>query len=360
VMTVHGSKGLQAPVVILADATVDPARSPAGAAKLDISGLDEAVPLFRPRKSELVEPIASGVAREDRLNRDEHWRLLYVAMTRAEQRLYVGGALGPADRGLPAEASWYAAIRRSLENLASAKAEDDLWGDALCFGSLPRQIARSEAQGIAETAPLPEWLNRPAPVEARPPRPLAPSALGYDDEALPPPGPAMRAAAERGRLLHRLFERLPAIAPEKREEAAEAWLRNGAGVQDADLRAALVRDACAIVSEPTHADLFGPDALAEAPIAAVIAGGTVVAGTVDRLLIENDRVRLIDFKTGRRVPGSADQAPPSHLRQMAAYAEALRVIFPDRMVEAALLYTSGPALYRLSPALLAAHRPPTG
>ena len=95
----------------------------------------------------------------------------------------------------------------------------------------------------------------------------------------------------------------------------------------------------------------------EAPIAAVVGDGVVVSGTIDRLLVGEDRILLADFKTGRRVPASLDEVPVPHLRQMSAYAEALKRIFPDRRIEAKLLYTAGPVLFDLPDALLAAHAP---
>jgi ATP-dependent helicase/nuclease subunit A len=167
----------------------------------------------------------------------------------------------------------------------------------------------------------------------------------------------MRAAAERGRLLHQLFERLPGVAPAERAQLAEAWLGRSAGVDDAELRRRLVADACRIVSLPKYAEIFSTDALAEAPIAAVTPNGAVVTGTVDRLLVTDEAVRLVDFKTGRAVPPSPDRIPSAHLRQMAAYVAALEVIFPGRRVDAALLYTSGPTLHPLPRDLLAPHMP---
>jgi ATP-dependent helicase/nuclease subunit A len=128
-------------------------------------------------------------------------------------------------------------------------------------------------------------------------------------------------------------------------------------VEDEALRRALVSDACRIMADPRHAELFGPGALAEAPIAAVTGDGVVVSGTVDRLLLGGDRIVVADFKTGRSVPATADAIPVPHLRQMAAYAEALRIIFPGRQVEAKLLYTSGPVLHELPPTLLARFAP---
>jgi ATP-dependent helicase/nuclease subunit A len=201
-------------------------------------------------------------------------------------------------------------------------------------------------------AELPAWIREAAPLEARPPRPLAPSATPEDDVPSPPPSPEMRAAAERGRLLHQLFERLPDVPPESRSERADDWLRMSCGVNDAELRRALIADACSIIGHPDYGSIFSPDALAEAPIAAVTPDGSVITGTVDRLLVTDRAVRLVDFKTGRAVPRSAGDIPLSHLRQMAAYQAALEAIFPGREVEAALLYTAGPRLHLLPRELL--------
>ena len=207
---------------------------------------------------------------------------------------------------------------------------------------------------------MPAWLHHSAPAEERPPRPLAPSSLGEDDVADPPPGPAQRAAAERGKWLHALFERLPTVLPDQRRALALQWLEHGAGIEDVALRAKLADDACAVTADPRFADLFAPEALAEAPIAAVVAGGTVVSGIVDRLLVGADRILVADFKTGRSPPAAIEAIPPAHLRQMAAYRAALRIIFPDRAVEAALLYTAAPVLHALPDAVLDLYAPTGG
>ena len=360
VMTVHGSKGLQSPVVILADACADPSRKGGGAAgsfaAFALPDEGPTVPVLRPRKDELVEPLKSQVERQDRLDREEHWRLLYVALTRAEERLYVGGALGSADRNGPAETSWYSALRTALDGLACAWEDEPLWSRACRFGS-PERAAVADRRPAPPDPALPDWLARAAPAEPRPPRPLAPSAGPEDDLADPPPGRDALQAALRGKLLHQLFERLPDLVEGDRAAAAERWLERSAGVADAALRRSLAEDACRVIADPRFSDLFRPGALAEAPIAAVIAGGMVVSGTLDRLLVEDRRVLVADFKTGRRVPSRIEDIPVPHLRQMAAYAAALKVIFPGRSVEAALLYTSGPLLHPLPPELLASYAP---
>jgi len=170
----------------------------------------------------------------------------------------------------------------------------------------------------------------------------------------------MRQAALRGRLLHGLFERLPNAPADRRKALAERWLEHSGGVGDARFRSQLADDACRIIADPAFAELFGPEALAEAPIAAVIPGGAVVAGTVDRLLVGEGKIVVVDFKTGRRAPADLAGIPPAHLRQMAAYRAALGVIFPGRRVESALLYTAAPVLHALPDALLDAHSPGGG
>lgn len=356
VMTAHGAKGLQAPVVVLADATTDPGANRRNRLDWTVEGLDHKLPLFRPRKDELAGSLADDLAEAERRDREEHWRLLYVAMTRAEEQLYVGGALGPKAKGVPTEQSWYAAVERGL---AALGAEADAAGVVTWSGTGPYtgwQPKRPEQTPTRPAATLPDWARQPAPKEAQPPRPLAPSSLGADEAADPPPAPALRAAAERGRLLHALFERLPAISTDQRHAAADRWLAGSGGVADAAERAALVEQACKVVADPRFADVFAPDALAEAPFSAVVEG-RVIAGKVDRLHLSDERVLVVDFKTNRRAPADLASAPDSHLRQMAAYAAALAQVFSDRRIEAALLYTSGPTLLPLDPELIERLKP---
>ncbi|EQA97605.1 double-strand break repair helicase AddA [Sphingobium baderi] len=352
-LTVHGAKGLQAPIVILADACLDP---DAGhrADTLEWNGL----PILPPRKEERKGPVGHVAEAAAAADREEHWRLLYVALTRAEERLVVAGSLGPRAKGEVKPESWFGAVENALISLEAEWQADPLWGarrswrGAQILPPRPLQAAHPEEKASQDR---PDWLDRPAPVEARPPRPLAPSASVEDDVPYPPPGPAMRSAAERGRWLHALFERLPDIAPERRRESAERWLEQQ-GAADMALRREVVDHALAVIEAPGFSTLFGPGSLAEAPIAAVV-GETVIAGTVDRLCVGEDLIQLVDFKTGRIAPLSIEEVPAAHVRQMAAYVSALRVIFPQRTIEAGLLYTSAPRLISLPPEVLDANKP---
>ena len=196
-----------------------------------------------------------------------------------------------------------------------------------------------KAKTAIPPATLPDWALRPAPPEASPPRPLAPSALAEDRDSALPPSAAMLAAAERGTLIHALLERLPAVAPDQRRAAGLRWLEASAGIADPAVREGIADMVCGLIGDERFAALFGPNSLAEAPIAATLPDGRVIAGTIDRLLVEPDVVRVVDYKTGRAPAGEAD-IPASHRAQMGAYVEALSVIFPGRKVQAALLYTA--------------------
>ncbi len=344
VMTVHGAKGLQAPIVILADATGDPGRGPGE--KLDLAdpyNEERLLPLPGLGKHDRVGRIGEAYEKLEAEMEQEHWRLLYVAMTRAEEALFVAGALTTRDKGEVPESSWYAQLRLLFGT--DDWVSDALWGSRLEWGTQPVLVPfEAISVPVQQTEDLPQWLRAPAGAEPRPPRPLAPSSLSEDVSTDPPWPPGERSqAAQRGVLIHKLLERLPAIATESRSEAGLRWLARNAPDLPEAARGELLAHALRVLSEPEWADLFGVEALAEVPIAALV-GDRMVAGTIDRLLIGKERIRLIDYKTARRPPEGLEAVPVAVLRQMAAYAAALEAAYPGRAVEAALLYTQTPRL----------------
>jgi ATP-dependent helicase/nuclease subunit A len=348
VMTVHGAKGLEAPVVILADATADPARLGRIPLTVDVPLDGTIAPLLRPKKDERRAPFEDIILRDEQRDLEEHWRLLYVALTRAADRLIVSG-VRPKERKDGADPRppncWHRSVEQAMVPIAAPGIGHVMLGYA---SGEPPTLRRSKSKTELPAAVVPEWARRPAPPEARPPRPLAPSAIAVDDEAAPPPSEAMRAAARRGTLIHHLLERLVEVEPARRHDAAVGWLERSAGVDEADTRTEIAEQVCGILADPQFGVLFGPGSLGEAPLAATLPDGRVIAGTVDRLLVEEQRISVIDFKTGR-VPQGEPQVPAGHRAQMAAYAQALAVIFPGREVRAALLYTSGPKLIEVMP-----------
>ncbi|MFA9200899.1 MAG: UvrD-helicase domain-containing protein, partial [Cypionkella sp.] len=218
VMTVHGSKGLQAPIVILADAAGNPATSPVRALALEevVTGVDtkRSVPLPSLRKSEKAGPVLAAEAAAKAAERAEHWRLLYVAMTRAEEALFIGGALGKREKE-PAPDSWYARLAPLFAGDALA---DDIWDARHEWGALGPPLTRRGGPGDDPELALPEWATSPIGLEPRPPRPLAPSAAGSEQGADPPLPP---------RRVEQLRRRRPRAARQRR---VRARLRRREGV----------------------------------------------------------------------------------------------------------------------------------
>ena len=356
VMTVHGSKGLQAPIVILADAAI----GPDGAGDLELeeslpgSTRARMVPVPALPKAEIAGPLSAAQDASAAAGLQEHWRLMYVAMTRAEEALFIGGSLGPRDaRSGPHEDSWYARLKPVF---TGEGIDDPIWGARWEWGAAPQPVARTAPAPASPEPALPDWAMRPVGAEPRPPRPLAPSGLGEIEGSDPPLPPEIAAsAARRGVLLHALLERLPGVPDSEREARAQGWLARQAGDLAEAEREDMASRALAVLAEPDFAALFGPDALAEVPLAATVAG-QVIMGTADRLLVTPDEVTVVDFKTARRPPDRLEAIPEATLRQMAAYAAALEAIYPGRTVMAAVLYTQTPRLFALPGVLLAPYK----
>ena len=370
IMTVHSAKGLQAPVVILPDTTsLPPDDGPLLWAEDAQTGLE--IPLWSPRKDlrcAVVQDLRAAIAAR-RLA--EYNRLLYVALTRAEDRLVICGV---QTRSAPAAECWYELVRTGFAALPATATTFTAWeGEALSLTSpqtAPPQTPRAAAAHADQPA-LPAWAGRaphwrPATPAAEPalPSPLAPSrpenaSLGPVPEA---DSPLTRRDAQgnrfqRGHWVHSLLQHLPALPPPDRIPAAYRFLdRPGHGLSQAQTQA-LVDEVIAVLDHPDLAPLFGPDGRAEVPLTGVV-GTQVIGGLVDRLAVLPDRVLIADYKTNRRPPASLAAVPQLYLRQLAAYRAVLRRIYPDRPVHAALVWTAGPTVTVLPDALLDRHSPP--
>lgn len=355
VMTVHGAKGLQAPLVILPDTTSLP-RPETGILWARDPETDTEVPLWAPRKemrcaeAERLRSLVSASQIE------EYNRLLYVALTRAEDRLIVCGWEPP--RGAP-EKSWYALVRAGFATLGA---------DAL--HSSPQALPPDRIERHTETeaaAPLPAWTGAAPLWRAAPPppepvlaRPLAPSRPeGATLGSVPPAAsPLARyglgSSRQRGQLIHALLQHLPDLPPTARHAAAITWLnRPGNGLAAAET-VKVADQVMALLAHPELADLFGPGSRAEVPLSGLVEG-QIVGGIVDRLAALGDRVLVADYKTGRAPPAKAADTPVLYLRQMAAYRAVLASIFPDRPIQCVLIWTEDARPIWLPSFLLDAH-----
>jgi ATP-dependent helicase/nuclease subunit A len=346
VMTVHGAKGLEAPFVVLPD-TGPRGTGGKGRAVVDMDG----VPVWSlPKNVGRPEALAAAIEALERKDEQERARLLYVALTRAEDRLLIAGA-GDETK---ADDSWYGMIRTGLEGLGAALVAatpalaDEPSAGVLRLAQLwtprdvtqmpaPARTARSAGRA-ADLAPL----MPPAPA----PRRFAASALGGQDggAALTGPSHDRDVARARGDLVHLLVETLADLPGHARSDAAQALLaRHGAGVPP-DLRAGCTDEALAALSLPDLAPFLGPGSIAEAGLSVTLPGlGGRLTGRIDRLVILPDRILLLDFKTGR-TPAIGDPAPETHLRQLAAYRAALGRLHPGVQVQAHLMWTAIPRI----------------
>ena len=228
---------------------------------------------------------------------------------------------------------------------------DEVWGERLPIaGRCPPQRSGRSRRAIAIPAPpVPDWARAPAPVESRPPRPLAPSAILDENQSSPPPGAGTGARRPgAGACSTASSNGCRASTPAQRHNPALRWLEHSAGVADAASAIEFADAACAHHRRPGIRRAVRPSLACRSADRRHADDGRVVAGTVDRLLVEPSSFRVIDFKTGAGARRRRAMSRRAHRAQMQAYAEALRVIFPGRSVEAALLYTAGPKLIALA------------
>jgi ATP-dependent helicase/nuclease subunit A len=364
VMTVHGAKGLQAPIVIMPDTMAVPRQSP------EIVWAGE-IPLWPPNRASENELCRSLRETAKRRDEEEYRRLLYVAMTRAEDRLYVCGWHGPQ---APSETCWYALIRSGLDGVAeeatfdfSAEVGDAGWtGDGLRIANPQASepdLGKDRAVGATVTAKVDDWMRHPPKPDPTPPRPMAPSRpSAAEPSTLSPLGLPSGDRFHRGILIHRLLQVLPDLSAVDRETACRGYLARPAHGLSEEERVEIAREVMATLAAPGYADLFGPDSMAEVPVIGTVRGPDgpeVISGQVDRLVVRDSGILVLDYKTSRPAPESVEQVAPAYLRQMAAYRAVLSELWPKRPISCVLLWTAVPRLMALDNRLLDRYRSAT-
>ncbi len=368
VMTVHGAKGLQAPLVLLPDTTSLPPGDEDFAWSRD-PGTGAEAPLWAPRREFRCAPVDAAREAERGRRIREYNRLLYVALTRAEDRLVVCG--WQTRRPVPDD-SWYGMVARGFAALgATARPFTQGWdGEQLVFESAQvRPVSGTALNPAGFIPPLPGWAGRPgawrpAPPPPEPPLPIPLAPSRPDGAAFGPvpraASPLLAAAAGprflRGALVHGLLQHLPALDPALWDAAAPDHLARH-GIEPAEV-ASLAAQVLAVLRHPDLAPLFQPEARSEQPLTGLV-GGVVVTGTVDRMAVLPDQILLADYKTGRDAPADAAGTPVLYLRQLAAYRAVLQAIYPDRPVRCALVWTQDATVVSLPSGLLDRHAPGT-
>jgi ATP-dependent helicase/nuclease subunit A len=350
VMTVHGAKGLEAPIVVFAD-TITP---PSGPRPPRLLQLDRGAMVWAGRKTDDAPPVAAARGAAVAEAEHEYRRLLYVGMTRAADWLIVCGADGLNARP---KACWYNLVRDALESML-VEEEDN---EEKIFRFRKHAAGAGECQppstdAKTEQPKVPQWLRQAAP--ARPLRraPLSPSSafdeeIGHVADARASTVDRQK-ALERGRLVHRLMQALPDIPAAARKAALERYLARNAAGCSASEQAEIAREVLAVIHDERFAELFAPGSRPEVPIVGRLprADGSSesVSGQVDRLAVTADAILIADYKSDRAFPEKLEEVEP-YVAQLGLYRALLSGLYPGKPVRAALLFTAGPRLIELAP-----------
>jgi len=363
VMTVHGSKGLEAPIVILPDTTGK--AKPQGPTLMPAALPDGTEAWLMCPSSAKADCAASADVRQARVERTdaESLRLLYVALTRARDRLVVMGRKTRSPKEVFEAGSWWDVIAETFERLAHDRPDSvQLLDDGrLRFGVDPEAAPR-RTMTVAAASVLPGWAGLRPPADAAA-RFASPSRM-EGAIRIPAPSPLARSESggaslgrfRRGDLIHRLLERLPEIAPADRPDAARRLLAKENDLDDAQ-RAEMIAAAFSVLDDALFAPVFGQGSRAEVALTGSAPGlpaGVSINGRIDRLVVTPERVLVVDYKTNRPAPDAVEAVDPAYVLQAAIYAAVLRRLYPDRPVEAALVWTDGPKLMPIPQAMLEA------
>lgn len=341
IMTVHGAKGLQAPIVFLPDTCQ-------GVGMRENlfwmkKGTSENL-LYVRNEETRVGPAKVAYEARKRDVEDENKRLLYVAMTRAEDQLYVTGWEDKTGRK---DGNWYDMIHEAVSQMEGAK-ETVRNGETILSFNQGTKVADSvpeKKDEIIDKAELPRWAKQEPMIEPSPSRPLSPSRPDEKEEEIS--RSPLKIAEEmkkdkrkyhRGRVIHKLLEILPDIEHDEREIAAEKYLSQSALELTIDDINQISSEVMGILNDNELSDVFGPESRAEVPIVGQV-GDFTLSGQVDRLAVTDSEILVIDYKTNRPPPEDPANIPSIYKKQMAAYRAVLSDIYPEKKVRSFLLWT---------------------
>lgn len=346
IMTVHASKGLEAPIVLLPDTMTIPNKR-----KIDElqwikgGGNTPDVPIWAAKSGDGCAFYQS--LKETAYDRmlSEHMRLLYVALTRPQDRLYVMGEGNTLNFN---DYSWYKLVYDAFQTLPHQKI-----GDVLRYKTDQTEPVKSKHEHLAkdkQKPTLPDWIFKTVKDDRTPQaRTIQPSRLGgEEDMARSPLDEAGTHRFKRGVLTHKLFQILPDLPVGTRETAARSFLNRMGNDLPESIRGDIINETLKILNDPVFADVFGEHALAEVPVSGDLGDGRMISGQIDRLVIGHNKILIVDFKTNRPSPRDENEIPVAYKNQLKAYKTALLRIFPDREIACALLWTDQPLLMPVS------------
>ena len=328
VMTVHGAKGLEAPIVILPDTAAAPTQSRSSPLlMLDGGDVHARVPLWPVPKLGASKAVKALKAVQKDVEAAEYQRLLYVAMTRARDELYVCGYEG---KNKPSDNCWYETIKTALTSKMEPLGEDIGWR----LGAPPVFASEVATIQVFAKQSVPDWITRdvePSPAHAVPLTPVRPARFGQ---------------VARGILIHRILQQLPDLSE------AERSAHVAAVVKRAGFAPALSDELMTLIGHPIFVELLSGEGSSEVPLITQGAAGRPERRRIDRLVRTASGILIADYKTDRSVPATPEACNPEYLSQMAAYRNALRLIHPGEALRVCLVWTETPLLMPLPDELL--------
>lgn len=329
-MTVHGSKGLQAPIVILPDTVrLKTAKQGAG-------WLHDQDALFYPLSKDYYEDICCRLKENEKNTQlEEYHRLLYVALTRAEECLYI---CGYKKKNKPSEESWYEICKEAFSKITAPQP------DNLFVYEVSQQIQAVDQNEPAlqkKQPAIPQWLKQNPAKDDPLARPLTPSH--QDESRIPVLSPLIPNSTEqfyqRGRLIHKLLQFLPAVEENNRHLLINEFLLRQAPEYPQQEREKITDEVLTLVNHPQFSPLFSKDSRAETSLMGQI-GDRIISGQIDRLVVTEDKVMIVDYKTNRPAARRIEDVPEAYRKQIYAYRELITRIYPDKKVETYILWTN--------------------
>lgn len=348
IMTVHGAKGLESPIVILPD-TIHSSSGMKSDRILWPNKSDEKLPFLLTDKSNLPNAPQTALQNIQKRDEEEYKRLLYVALTRAEDKLYIGGYMGSKTSS---KDCWYDFIEQGFEKLDHSEIiiENDL--EILRYKTegidKPDKIKEPTKNNKNENIKMPEWLFKNIKIKETAPRVINPSrVIANDSIALSPLKADENDRFKRGNITHKLLQILPDLPKEQWEKAAIRYVERPSHNITQNIANDIVKETMKILNDVKFANIFGENSIPEVPVTGIV-DGEPISGQIDRLLVTDKEVLIVDYKTNRPPPLHEKDVPPIYKNQMRHYANIMREIYPGRQIRAALIWTDGARLMELT------------
>ncbi len=392
IVTVHSAKGLEAPIILLPEnIRSDNPKSDAISNIENENGLQ--ITINKPAKwigNCIDDFIAFGKQQEEY----EKNRLLYVALTRSEDRLIIMAADNKSETNKkpyqgPPKHTWYTKISNGLHRLANTNGfqRQELvqnnpnftwYGPKLIYETGYSQLQSSKPTPTSAPDPieLPAWVHTTLPLERETSAIITPSkiATSPNKHAKAFAKPANKLALLRGRFIHLLLEKLPNYQATSHLSIALRIAKQFYGLPQPTIDEAI--DTCmTILNDPVFADIFTNKSRGELGFASTLNantlahimpkadlhdlqsnksknGNTLIIGRIDRLVITNTHVLIVEYKSNVSIPKKPEAISNHILAQLSAYYHAAEQIYPNKPIQVAILWTHAPSLMHVPNHLL--------